>query len=344
MSATRLLLLVAMLVCALNPRLIHQQTTADNQAYVDALLSEEAKLQESLAKIQENIKFLHETLNQLSSTPEVQIVALEDALADEVALLSDLQQNTTLPLQLKNVDCKNISEADLNQIKLSIQQLRTNLDDIKAQIDALAAKVDPSQQTIIDNLNIEKEWTENYLGHLEQLTLVSCPEQNSTYNITGNTSAPGFANVNDYKYITRYENQSYIYGSTNETQYNMDLFSYMTANNVQKCPPETPYAIWSNNSCINCSDPTPLFDLGASQCTACQANEYFVPQSPSCLNSNCQGGSVYNNATNQCICPGDRPFSNGQICVSCYLPNYWNKDTLSCESCGPNAVFDVGLG
>ena len=45
--------------------------------------------------------------------PEMQIVALEDALADEVSLLSDLQQNTSLPLSLKSVDCKEIPPESL---------------------------------------------------------------------------------------------------------------------------------------------------------------------------------------------------------------------------------------
>ena len=99
-------LLIVLLVCASSAKLLHSQASAANDTdYLDALTAEETQLQDSLTKIQENIKYLHENLNQLDSMPDQQVVALEDALADETTMLSDLQQNTALPLGVKSVGC-----------------------------------------------------------------------------------------------------------------------------------------------------------------------------------------------------------------------------------------------
>lgn len=46
----------------------------------------------------------------------MQIILLEDALADERNVLEELAQNHSLPLELKSVNCANISEADLSVI------------------------------------------------------------------------------------------------------------------------------------------------------------------------------------------------------------------------------------
>ena len=43
----------------------------------------------------------------------MQIVALEDALADENYMLQQIAYNHTLPLQLKSINCTNASAADL---------------------------------------------------------------------------------------------------------------------------------------------------------------------------------------------------------------------------------------
>ena len=42
-----------------------------------------------------------------------------------------MQDKFRLPIELKAIDCKNISEEDAKQIELSLEQLGKDLDDIK---------------------------------------------------------------------------------------------------------------------------------------------------------------------------------------------------------------------
>lgn len=58
-------------------------------------------------------------------------------------------------------------------------------------------------------------------------------------------------------------------GNQTIDQYTDKLFNFLTHNNVTKCPLETPYVRKSDNQCINCTDPNPIFDLYSGECVAC---------------------------------------------------------------------------
>ena len=48
-----------------------------------------------------------------------------------------MQDNVRLPIELKAVDCKNISEDDAKQIDISLNQLRKDLDEIQQEVNSL---------------------------------------------------------------------------------------------------------------------------------------------------------------------------------------------------------------
>lgn len=73
------------------------------------------------------IKYLNNTLNQLQGLPSMQIVALEDALADQNYMLQSMAENHTLPINLKSINCTNISEADLQILQSSIDKIEADL-------------------------------------------------------------------------------------------------------------------------------------------------------------------------------------------------------------------------
>ena len=87
-----------------------------------------------MASIKSSIIYLNQTLSQVQTDPNVQIVALSDALADERYTLSILQQTHVLPLSLKSVNCTNISAESLNQIQISIQQIKGDLENLNNSI------------------------------------------------------------------------------------------------------------------------------------------------------------------------------------------------------------------
>ena len=47
------------------------------------------------------------------------------------------------------------------------------------------------------------------------------------------------------------------------------MFTFITNNNVTKCPIETPFLRASDSQCINCTGDKPVFDLYQKDCVAC---------------------------------------------------------------------------
>lgn len=75
----------------------------------------------ALERVKSSLAYLHETLNQVEGLPEQQILTLEETLADERDILINLGDEHRLPLQLKSIDCKNITVEDYEHINLAMQ-------------------------------------------------------------------------------------------------------------------------------------------------------------------------------------------------------------------------------
>lgn len=83
-------------------------------------------------------------------------------MADERNILSELQQTHVLPLQLKSINCTNISSQDLDQIRISIQQIKGDLVELNNTINTVEANIavpDNFTCTCIDNLRLQRDWT-----------------------------------------------------------------------------------------------------------------------------------------------------------------------------------------
>jgi hypothetical protein len=126
------------------------------------------------------------------------------------------------------------------------------------------------------------------------------------------------------------------------------------------CPTNTPY--WNGQACINCTDPTPLFNTTSSACVNCPTGTTFNSTSHSC-------NALKPNVTNPAIlglpnvtgtlppttqydipCPISAPiFYNGQCypdpcpaaypifnvtafnCLACQNGSVWNTTTKTCQ-------------
>ena len=66
----------------------------------------------ALTQLNQSIAQLNQTLSQLNNT-DLKIVAVSDTLADERNIIGELQQTHILPLELKSINCTNISDDDL---------------------------------------------------------------------------------------------------------------------------------------------------------------------------------------------------------------------------------------
>lgn len=91
------------------------------------MIAKENDLKSALSQIQTSIDQLNHTLSQVQNNPSIQVIALSDTMAEERYVLESLQQTHVLPLELKSINCTNISTQDLAQIKIGIQQIRGDL-------------------------------------------------------------------------------------------------------------------------------------------------------------------------------------------------------------------------
>lgn len=119
--------------------------------------------------------------------------------------------------------------------------------------------------------------------------------------------------------------------------------------NAPTCPLLTPF--YNNKACIACSLPN-YFDLNQLLCLTCPDTLAFDISTKSCsavkkvnFNSNIPS-SVQNYigtppSSNNAIstCSSDSPFFNGNNCLSCMLPSYFDFNTLQCKTCQPNYIF-----
>jgi hypothetical protein len=73
----------------------------------------------------------------------------------------------------------------------------------------------------------------------------------------------------------------------------------------------------------------------AGGCIACNPPSKWSTSLNKCLEPQiaCKSNFIYDPSTQSCVCPKDLPFSNGQICQSCFLPMYWNNLDKICRYC-----------
>ncbi len=57
--------------------------------------------------------------------------------------------------------------------------------------------------------------------------------------------------------------------------------------------------------------------------------------------SACPSNYVYDGLVKGCVCPTNLPFNNGQSCVECNLPQYWDDESKTCLYCPDLKYFNV---
>jgi hypothetical protein len=155
-------LIIGLIVISVCDALIHHQQQDGNLTYYEAMLQKESNLKASLAQVIAEIQYLNNTLGQLQGLPSMQVVALEDTLADENNMLQQIAGNHTLPINLKSINCSNISDADLQVLQNSLNSINADLYYVGQQI----AVLNSSNPNITDNLMLEYQWALIYKTQL----------------------------------------------------------------------------------------------------------------------------------------------------------------------------------
>lgn len=115
----------------------------------------------------------------------------------------------------------------------------------------------------------------------------------------------------------------------------------MTSNNVTNCPASAPFVLANTTNCSSCPLSAPVFDVNQRICVSCPPN-YVVDSTTTrqcVLNITCPTGFTYSNITQKCECSDTNPYFNGRSCISCFLPNFWNRTSLSCQSCPAGSIY-----
>lgn len=164
--------------------------------------------------------------------------------------------------------------------------------------------------------------------------------QQTTINpLTGLPTTWGVSEAEtNFKNITNLNAPNWIIGNQTIDDYNKDLFNFITNNNVTKCPLKTPFLRGSDSVCVNCTEPTPVFDLYKKDCVACPAGTKLNPETHKCEKaeapqptSKCTANYIWNDSQNKCICPDKFPIDLGCECVKCLEPFVWNVADRACK-------------
>lgn len=127
--------------------------------------------------------------------------------------------------------------------------------------------------------------------------MVQCPTPASE---TGSPNI-GIANVSSYLNISNLNSANWVFGNTTQTQYFLNLFQYMTSNNVTNCPLATPYVLSNTTNCSVCPAETPIFDISQRKCIVCPNKYVYDAATHQCvLNSTCPTGFKFNTTTLAC--------------------------------------------
>lgn len=228
--------------------------------------------------------------------------------------------------------CQNITEADktalINKCQTTIQDIQTLLNKLKAlPQDARVLELEASANHQIYYLN----------------TIQTVLQQNCT---TAAILSPTVYQSNIYA-------PNWITG--NQT-FNDIVDQYVARSrqydNITNCPLSNPF--YNGAACINCTNPTPIFDMKALVCTACPQGQVLDTQAKTCV----QGAVPTPNVTNATAatnilgalpvngpydvpCPATTPYFNGTGCVNCVEPTpLFNSTSLTCVSCPTGSTFN----
>lgn len=125
---------------------------------------------------------------------------------------------------------------------------------------------------------------------------------------------------------------------------------------VPDCTQDKPY--WDGISCISCPDPFVYFDLSTKTCVVCDPKDYYDAATKSCLprktiyiSTNedkllatpAQSVADYKNKVAKTIdsnpnaiivnCDSATQYSNFDSCFNCAATEYFNVETLKCDTC-----------
>ncbi len=148
------------------------QQSKNDTKYLAALLLEQKKIDNAIAKLEEVNNQVEDTLEQIEAVPQLKAIALAEGLADEREVVIDLENKTSLPWEYKTFDCKNFTEDEKDQLDQTITALENTLEEIGDLLDENAPE---DNNTRNEELHTEYKQTETYLDEMRETVEHTCP-------------------------------------------------------------------------------------------------------------------------------------------------------------------------
>jgi hypothetical protein len=133
---------------------------------------------------------------------------------------------------------------------------------------------------------------------------------------------------------------AWTYGNITARQYQDKSAELQSVYGAVPCPVNLPF-LGKNNLCFRCNQDGQVYDVAEKECKSCSAG---CSIDGGRFNSDTSVENHVGDAEREMealFCPKDEPFFNGQHCISCNLPLYFNFPSNSCQSCPLDTGFDL---
>ena len=273
-----------------------------------------------------------------NTQPALQAEILAQGLANFHTILRPTLGQTAIPYNMITWNCNGTSFNNYNTIANNNQQVLVDQQNLNSVLSGLSTC---PQVTALNNeyqlLQYEVSILQAEFGYL-------CPVNNAALP----PPAPVLPNQRMVNNLNNPLN-NWIFGLTNPQSYYYNI-NNLILQGAQQCPPATPY-VSTNNTCIAC----PLiYDVSLQNCSACPAGSVFNYSIHQCaynsgvtvLKNSYPGQNNYIGVQPQfdpklTSCPASAPFFDGQACVACAPPSYFDYSNSLCLNCHSGLVFST---
>ena len=80
------------------------------------------------------------------------------------------------------------------------------------------------------------------------------------------------------------------------------------------------------------------------KCSGCPDGTIFNSSLHVCqikTDKNCSGNQIYNEKSKLCECPPGLSYFDGEICVGCFIPQFWNSKNKKCQTCPSGNYYSL---
>lgn len=302
------------------------------QSELETLRAQQLGFENQVTSLISNITDLDSKVKSASKVSD-KVNLLENAIISERDTVFSLSNSMIPPFNLSKNACQELTNEQKINLLDQVSAAKLQIDKIKT----LAVSIPPCAELKMISSDIQKqsaliESVEKAIYTKCDASIVLSPTIFQS-NIYATNWILGNQTIDDL--IEEYYQRSIQY------------------DNITNCPLENPF--FDGNSCINCHEPEPIFNILTRNCEACPFDTQLNTGLRIC--QQVPHYSDYSKATTYSLdgasslptpdpkltpCPSKTPFWNGK-CLSCRSGRWWSVKDNVCKSCPAGNAFDSNL-